>query len=193
MSSVVFMRGVNVGGHKAFRPSVLARQLAPLRVVSVGAAGTFVLHADVDETEIRSAFLKHLPFDAQLMICPARDVIDLVDLDPFSDEASRKADGQFISVLEIRPRTRPRLPLYVPEGRDWQVGVTAVHGRFVATLLRRVGRTLLYPNEVVEKRLGVAATTRGWQTILKVRQALRMESGLTAEGRKPRSGRSGSR
>ncbi len=83
------------------------------------------------------------------MICPARDVIDLVALDPFSDEASRKTDGQFISVLENRPRTRPRLPLYVPEGRDWQV----------------------------EKRLGVAATTRGWQTILKVCQALGMESG----------------
>lgn len=187
------MRGVNVGGHKAFRPSVLAGQVAALRVVSVGAAGTFIVRADADETKIRSRFLKHLPFDAQLMICPARDVIELVELDLFSDEASRKADGQFISVLENRPRKRPRLPFYVPESRDWQVGVTAVHERFVATLLRRVGRTLLYPNEVVEKRLGVAATTRAWQTILKVRQALEMESGLTAGGRKPRPGRSGSR
>jgi len=187
------MRGVNVGGHKAFRPSVLARQLAALRVVSIGAAGTFVVGAEADETEVRRGFLKHLPFAAQLMICRAREVIDLVEVDPFADETLPQADGQFISVLENRPRRLPRLPLSVPEGRDWQVELTAVHGRFVATLMRRVGRTLLYPNEVVEKRLGVAATTRGWPTILKVSQALQIESSLTVRGPQPGRSRSRSR
>ena len=39
MAFVVFLRGVNVGGHKAFQPSVLAKELADFDVVSVGAAG----------------------------------------------------------------------------------------------------------------------------------------------------------
>jgi hypothetical protein len=30
----------------------------------------------------------------------------------------------------------------------------------------------VYPNEVVEKNLGVAGTTRNWKTILKVHDAL---------------------
>ena len=42
------------------------------------------------------------------------------------------------------------------------IGVT---GRFALSLHRRLGRTLVYPNEVVEKNLGVAATTRNWSTI----------------------------
>ena len=42
MALVVFLRGVNVGGHRTFRPSLLARQLEPYGVVNVGAAGTFV-------------------------------------------------------------------------------------------------------------------------------------------------------
>ncbi len=193
MSSVVFMRGVNVGGHKTFRPSALARQLPTFRVVSIGAAGTFVVGTDVIEREARNAFLKHLGFDAQMMICPADDVIHLVKVQPFADEACSKADGQFISVLESRPRRLPQLPLRVPAGEHWQVAVTAVHGRFVVTLLRRVGRTLLYPNEVVEKCLGVAATTRGWSTILKVHQALEMQRGLAAEGRKSPGNRRRSR
>jgi uncharacterized protein (DUF1697 family) len=172
MSAVVFIRGVNVGGHKVFRPSVLAGQLADLGVVSVGAVGTFVVRGEADAKKIRSAFLKRMPFDAQLMICPARDVIDFVDGDPFSDAAARKADAHYVSVLEQRLRKPPALPFYTPEGRDWQVGVTAIHGQFVAALFRRIGKRLLYPNQVVEKWLGAAATTRGWPTMLKVREAL---------------------
>lgn len=172
MSSVVFIRGVNVGGHKVFRPRLLADQLADLGVVSIGAVGTFVVRADLDEKKIRSAFQKRLPFEAQLMICPARDVIALVERNPFAGEAARKADGQFICVLEQRLKKQPRLPFYAPEGRDWQVGVTAVQGHFVAALFRRLGKRPLYPNQVVEKWLGVPTTTRGWPTILKVRQSL---------------------
>lgn len=172
MSSVVFLRGVNVGGHKTFRPSELAGRLAKLRVVSIGAAGTFVVHADAGKAEVRSAFTKALPFEAHLMICPARDVIGFLKTDPFSDGSLPKADGQFITVVEKCPRSLPTLPRYVPEGRDWQVALVAVQGSFVVTLHRRVGRNPLYPNEVVEKLLGVASTTRGWPTILKVRQAL---------------------
>jgi hypothetical protein len=43
MALVVFIRGVNVGGHRTFRPSVLARGLSDYGVVNVGAAGTFVV------------------------------------------------------------------------------------------------------------------------------------------------------
>ena len=175
MASVVFIRGVNVGGHKVFRPSVLATQLADLGVVSVGAVGTFVVKADADAATIRRAFQKRLSFDAQLMICPARDVIDLVDRDPFSSDAAQKADAQYVCVLEQRLRKRPRLPFYVPEGRDWQVGVIAIHGQFVAALFRRIGKRPLYPNQVVEKWLGAATTTRNWNTIVKVRRRLAAE------------------
>ena len=40
---VVFLRGVNVGGHRTFRPSVVAKELRKFDVVNVGAAGTFVV------------------------------------------------------------------------------------------------------------------------------------------------------
>ncbi len=39
MALVVFLRGVNVGGHRTFRPSLLARALSRYDVVNVGAAG----------------------------------------------------------------------------------------------------------------------------------------------------------
>src|SRR2546422_9351969 len=39
---VVLLRGVNVGGHRTFRPSTLAGQLKHLDAVNIGAAGEVV-------------------------------------------------------------------------------------------------------------------------------------------------------
>ena len=47
MALVVLLRGVNVGGHRTFRPTVLVRRLESLDVVNVGAAGTFVVRRPV--------------------------------------------------------------------------------------------------------------------------------------------------
>jgi hypothetical protein len=44
MALIVFFRGINVGGHRAFRPSVLAKELGIYDAVNVGAAGTLVVH-----------------------------------------------------------------------------------------------------------------------------------------------------
>ena len=43
MALIVFFRGFNVGGHRAFRPSVLAKELGIYDAVNVGAAGTLVV------------------------------------------------------------------------------------------------------------------------------------------------------
>jgi hypothetical protein len=45
MALVVFIRGVNVGGHRTFRPSILAGELSDYGVVNVGAAGTIAISA----------------------------------------------------------------------------------------------------------------------------------------------------
>ena len=47
MALVVFLRGVNVGGHRRFRPSALAAELKHLGAVNIGAAGTFVIRARI--------------------------------------------------------------------------------------------------------------------------------------------------
>jgi hypothetical protein len=59
----------------------------------------------------------------------------------------------------------PALPLCWPADDAWQVKVVAVTGRFALSLARRLGQKIIYPNEVVEKNLGVSATTRNWNTI----------------------------
>lgn len=165
MASVVFLRGVNVGGHKAFKPSILAKELADFDVVSVGAAGTFVVRGQVSQAALRAALLKRLPFEPELMICRAQEVLDLASADPFADQLAGSDVKNYVTVLAKRPRALPELPIGRPAGEAWQVKLIAIRDRFVLSLHRRLGRALIYPNEVVEKTLGVSATTRNWNTI----------------------------
>jgi uncharacterized protein (DUF1697 family) len=168
MALVVFMRGVNVGGHKAFRPSEVAKALAELDAVSVGAAGTFVIRKRVGAAAVQAEFHRRLPFAAELMICQAQEVLELTAAAPFGKRPTAGGVTHYVSVLAKRPRAIPTLPIEKPAGREWQVKVIAIDGRFALSLHRRLGRTLVYPNEVVEKSLRVSATTRNWNTIAAV-------------------------
>jgi uncharacterized protein (DUF1697 family) len=166
MALVVFLRGVNVGGHKTFRPSALAKELTDFDVVNVGAAGTYVVRKAVSQKVLRAELSRRLPFEAEFMICTARDLTGLEWPDSYPAKSSADEMERFISVLASRPRKLPALPLSRPDDDDtWQVRVVCLTGKFALSLLRRVGQRLIYPNEVVEKSLGVPATTRNWRTV----------------------------
>jgi uncharacterized protein (DUF1697 family) len=168
MASVVFLRGVNVGGHRTFQPKLLAKELADLGAVNVGAAGTFVIRSLIGQRALRAEFLRKLPFEPELMICPSRALLDLAKAEPFSEETPAPGSRPFVSVLAQRPLKLPPLPFFQPVGDEWQVKVIGITGQFVLSLWRRLGRTIIYPNAVVEKQFAVPATTRGWDTITAV-------------------------
>lgn len=172
MSSVVFMRGVNVGGQKTFQPSLLAKELAHLGVINLGAAGTFVVPGKVAQRTIRAEFVRRLPFEAELMICRGSDVLDLAASDPFPEPEGLR---RFVSAMSRRPGKPPHLPLCQPTGDRWEVKVIGVSGVFALSLWRRLGRSFVDPNAVVEKGFGVTATTRNWNTIVKVCEILRTQ------------------
>ena len=94
MASVVFFRAVNVGLHQRFQPGALAKELAALGVVNVGAAGTFVVRETSAPTKLQGEILRRLPFKPELMICPAREVLALADGEAFRQNAGgQRRDG----------------------------------------------------------------------------------------------------
>ncbi len=162
MASIVFFRAVNVGGHQKFQPASLARDLADLDVVNLGAAGTFVVRKNIAQAKLRGEILRRLSFEPELMICPADEILALTKGSWFQNAPSGKDIGRFLSIMRKPPRVTPRLPIEQPVGKNWEVRIVAVTGRFALTV-RRIGET--YSNAVVEKRFGVPATTRSWNTI----------------------------
>ena len=173
MASVVFLRAANVGGHQTFKPSELAKQLADLDAVNIGAAGTFVIRAPITPAKLRAEINSRLPFEPELMICRGRELLDLVTAAPFADVHDDGEARRYVSVLAKRPRTLPSFPLFKPKGDEWQVHVIGVIGSFAVSLHRRMGKRLIYPNAVVEKNFGIAATTRNWNTVEAICTVLR--------------------
>jgi uncharacterized protein (DUF1697 family) len=171
MPSVVFLRAVNVGKTNRCQPALIAKQLAKFDIVNIGAVGTFVVGADVSESDLRAAIARKLPFKCEIMICPARDIIKLTSKDPFSGEPSGPNITQFVSVLAKRLPAPPALPLCLPSDNDWLVKVLAIQNRFVLGLYLREMKAIGYLGKI-EKQLGVAVTTRSWNTIQKIAQVL---------------------
>jgi uncharacterized protein (DUF1697 family) len=167
MAWVVFLRAVNVGKANRCRPAAIAKQLAKFDVVNIGAVGTFVVRENVSEAVLRAAIARKLPFKCEIMICPARDIIKLESKDPFSRQPSGPNIVRFVSVLATRLRALPPLPLSLPSNDNWLVQIIAIQNRFVLGLYRRQMKAISYLGKI-EKRLGVPATTRNWNTIEKV-------------------------
>ena len=171
MKWVVFLRAVNVGTANRYQPALIAKQLAKFGVINIGAVGTFVVRENVSESALRAAIARKLPFQCEIMICPARDILNLASKDPFSGQPSGPSITRFVNVLAKPLRAPPRLPFTLPSDDDWLVKIIAIQGRFVLGLYRREMKAISYLGKI-EKLLGVPATTRNWNTFQKVAKIL---------------------
>lgn len=171
MALVVFLKGVNVGGHRTFRPTRLAEQLQHLGAVNIGAAGTFVVREPIARAPLREEVARRLPFAADIMICEGRDVLRLVRREFFAGHAVRADTTRFVSILSRTPRSAPRLPMTFPSSGRWLLKILARDGRFVVGLYRRHMEVVRYLG-TMDRTFGMPVTTRNWRTIAAVARVL---------------------
>ena len=167
MALIVFLRGVNVGGHRTFRPSILARELSAYDVVNVGAAGTFVVRKPGSRVKFRAELLRRLPFETEVVLCESRDLIRMEMENPFGTEPVRSDVVRFVSILSKASRIQPCIPLTLPPDGEWLLRVIGLRDRFVFGLYRRHMKTIGYLGQI-DKLFGVPATTRNWNTIVAI-------------------------
>jgi len=172
MALIVFLRGVNVGGHRTFRPTIVARELSDYDVVNVGAAGTFVVRKPGSRAKFRTALLRKLPFEAEVVLCNGRDIIRLETENPFGTEPLPPNVVRFVSILSKAGGVRAPLPVTFPPDGDWLVRVMASKGQFVFGVYRRHMKTIAYLGQI-DKLYGVPATTRNWNTIIAIVRILK--------------------
>ena len=174
MALVVFLRGVNVGGHKTFRPAALAKELQALDVVNIGAAGTFVVRRPITRTRLRAEFTRRLPFDAEVIICDGRDILRLVAQDPFAGQSVGPDIVPFVSVLARParpPRSGPPTPISFPAAGTWLLKVLGTDDPFVFGVYRRHMKAIGYLGKL-DRLFGCPVTTRNWNTINAIAKVL---------------------
>jgi uncharacterized protein (DUF1697 family) len=184
MALVAFLRGVNVGGHRTFRPSVLARDMSDYDVVNVGAAGTFVVRKPGSRAKFRAALLRRLPFETEIVLCDGRDLVRLEAKSPFGAGPPPPDVVRFVTILSRAGQVRAPLPVTFPSKGAWLVRVIAAEGQFVLGMYRRHMKTIGYLGQV-DKLYGAPTTTRNWNTIMAVVKILKGQRGAVAPVRRP--------
>ncbi|HTX34144.1 MAG TPA: hypothetical protein VME43_03955 [Bryobacteraceae bacterium] len=177
MALVVFFRGINVGGYRAFRPSVLAKELSIYDAVNVGAAGTLVIRKPGLRAEFLAELRRNLPLEATIACCDGRDLIRLEKDNPFGSEPARSDVVQFVSILSGAGRRKvpmPILPMALPEGGEWLVRIIGSKNRLVYGVYRRQMKTIGCLGQI-DRLFGAPATTRSWSTILAVLRILKSD------------------
>jgi uncharacterized protein (DUF1697 family) len=169
---VVFLRGVNVGGHRTFRPSALAAELKHLHAVNIGAAGTFVIRRPIGIAQLRMEFARRLPFETSVMICQGRELVRLTSRDWFAGYSARPDIVRFVSVLAHAPRSKVALPMNLPATGQWLVRILACDSRFVVGLYRRQMKAISCLG-TMDRVIGVPMTVRNWNTMTAIAEVLR--------------------
>jgi uncharacterized protein (DUF1697 family) len=173
MALVVFLRGVNVGGHRTFRPTVLARDLREYDAVNIGAAGTFVVRKPGrSRTAFLARLLRTVPTKTEVILCEGRDLLRLETENPFGAEPPSSDVVRFVSILSKAGAVRVPLPVTLPPEGEWLVRVIAAKYRFVFGTYRRHMKTITYLGKI-DTLFGVPATTRNWNTIMAVVRILK--------------------
>jgi uncharacterized protein (DUF1697 family) len=179
MALIVFLRGINVGGHRKFRPSLLARDLAAYDVVNVGAAGTLVVRKPGSRIEFLAELRRKLPFEVEVAFCDAGDLVRLEMENPFGSELLRPDLVRFVSVLSKVGRGKTSLPIAFPGGEEWFVRIIGSRNRLVFGVYRRHMRTIGYLGRI-DELFGAPATTRSWSTMLSVLRIVKAREHATS-------------
>lgn len=172
MPLIVFLRGINVGGHRTFRPSMLAKELSTYDVVNVGAAGTFVVRKPGSRAKFLAHLRRKLPFEMEIAVCDARDLLQLEKENPFETQSPDPAIIQFVSILSQANPCKIPLPVALPTSEQWFVRINGVRNRLVFGEYRRHMKSIGYLGRI-DDLFGAPATTRSWSTILSVLQILK--------------------
>jgi len=117
---------------------------------------------------IQTKLTKLLLSEATVVFRTVRELEKVVNRDPFRE---LKADGTvklYVTFLSRKPSRKPKLPLVLPKER---LEVIHMKNLEVFIVSRRKNNGMYgFPNNFIEKELGVKGTTRNWSTITKLVQ-----------------------
>lgn len=167
-----FLRAVNVGG-RVVKMSDLAQRLTALGLADVS---TFIASGNVCFTatgkphdiarRIEADLLEWLGYPVATMVRSWEELEALVASNPFKGVARAPDAKLYVTFLWEPPAKKPRLPRVSERDGLTLFRITGREAFMVAE--RLADGKFAVPNLPLEKELGVPATTRNWNTILRM-------------------------
>lgn len=171
---VAFLRAINVAGHARVKMTDLGRAFtsAGCKDVRTYIQSGNVLFESPDENpsdlirRIQLEVRELLGGDAAVFFRTVSQLESLDERAPFKHLEGEPDVKLYVAFLSRKPLVRPKLPLISAKEALEVVAVSGLEA-FVVSRRKRNG-FYGFPNNFVEKELGVPATTRNWSTIGKI-------------------------
>ena len=171
---IAFLRGINVSGHKIIKMADLAKMFTDIKFKNVKtyiASGNVLFDSnekDISklEAKIEKEILKTFGFDVVVFIRTREELEEIVKLNPF---AKIKIEKPKFYVLFMKDKfTKLKLP-FVSEKYAVEV-IAVLDNNFFCVARPDVVGSGGGANLFIEKEHKIPATTRNWNTILKILQ-----------------------
>jgi uncharacterized protein (DUF1697 family) len=171
---IAFLRGINVGGNRLIKMDALADALGSAgfrKVKTYIASGNVIFESGsarlaAMERRAEKKLLEIFGHEVTVIIFSVAELEALLEDDVFKQVRAGDDVMLLVTFLKSEVVSKPKLPL---ESKTENLNVTAIKERAAFTVARRKNTGWFgFPNNFIEKELGVAATTRQWRTVEKV-------------------------
>jgi uncharacterized protein (DUF1697 family) len=171
---VGFLRGINVGGKRLIKMEELRRVVEALGLKNVRtfiASGNVLFETsqtnrDALARKIEKKLLTAFGHDVPVVLQTIDELKDLLRTGPFK-KIKPSADAMLcVTLFAGEPKAGLKLPL---KSAIENLEVLAIKNRAAFILCRRKKNGMFsFPNNFFEKEFGVVATTRQWNTIVRI-------------------------
>ena len=171
---VAFLRGINVGGKKLIKMEELSRVFERSGFKHVRTfiqSGNVIFEASETNTElltkkIEQKILESFGEDVTVVLQTVVELEKIVRRNPFKRVKPDSNAMMFVTFLSAEPNSRPKLPL-ISAAENLEVFAIKDRAAFILARRKKNG-SCGFPNNFIEKQLGVPATTRNWTTVGKI-------------------------
>ncbi len=168
---LALLRGINVSGQKIIKMQdlvLLFESFGFNNVKTYLQAGNVLFDSDeTDSTKIikiiDDGIYQELGYRVTVILRTKQDLLEIVESQPFKDY-----DGDvkfYLTFLAETPAKSPTLPIRM---NDIENEVFRMENNNVFTVGFNIKGRYGFPNVFIEKEFGVPATTRNWNTILRI-------------------------
>jgi uncharacterized protein (DUF1697 family) len=174
VTQVAFLRAINVGGRAVVKMADVQAAFAAAGCDNVRtfiASGNILFDApshadDALQTRIRRNVGRLLGSEPVIVYRTISDLERLLAATPFGELASDAGVKRYVAFVAEKTKQRPRFPLELPKEGLEAIGMK--NGDVLIVSRRKPDGMYGFPNNWIEKELGVTSTVRNWSTVTKI-------------------------
>lgn len=171
---VMFLRGINVGGHTQVKMETLRKMLEKMGFTNVRTilnSGNALFDASENDQHvlkerIEKKFTEIFGFTSAIMLRTFQEIEELLAADPFKKITVTPQTRLYVTFLSEKAKSTLQIP-YASDEKDFQI-LRVTDSEVCSVLVLSPRRETVDLMSFIEKEFGKKVTTRNWNSLLRI-------------------------